>query len=234
MENPETSKVTSIKCPNCGAAVPANTPVCAWCGSRFVYSRVCNACFSVVSTNTDHCPKCGAEVMKSRRVAQKKLKCPACESALETRDDDDHPFHTCPQCGGLWLDHENFQLICERVEKQTLSEGYKLPESNALKTVNSRRAYIPCPECGKIMTPKNFAGCSGVVIDCCRLHGNWFDRQELHQIVEFIRNGGIGKAVKFAINRAREEARREQSNVKFGSALMRYLSDPKIKAPPNA
>jgi hypothetical protein len=44
------------------------------------------------------------------------------------------------------------------------------------------------------MNRVNFARCSGVIVDVCRLHGTWFDRDELRHIVEFIRGGGLDKA----------------------------------------
>jgi Zn-finger nucleic acid-binding protein len=50
----------------------------------------------------------------------------------------------------------------------------------------------------------NFARCSGVVVDVCRGHGTWFDREELSRIVEFIRGGGLDAA------RAREKAALEE------------------------
>jgi Zn-finger nucleic acid-binding protein len=37
----------------------------------------------------------------------------------------------------------------------------------------------------------NFARCSGVIVDVCKGHGTWFDRDELSRIVEFIRDGGL-------------------------------------------
>jgi hypothetical protein len=40
----------------------------------------------------------------------------------------------------------------------------------------------------------NFAHCSGVVIDVCREHGTWFDVNELHRIVQFIRAGGLDRS----------------------------------------
>jgi Zn-finger nucleic acid-binding protein len=43
------------------------------------------------------------------------------------------------------------------------------------------------------MNHKNFSG-SGIVLDWCRDHGNWFDRNELQRIVMFIRDGGLRKA----------------------------------------
>jgi Zn-finger nucleic acid-binding protein len=41
------------------------------------------------------------------------------------------------------------------------------------------------------MNRANFARCSGVIIDLCKQHGIWFDRDELSRIVEFIRSGGL-------------------------------------------
>jgi Zn-finger nucleic acid-binding protein len=64
---------------------------------------------------------------------------------------------------------------------------------SAVQENKSRRAYIPCPECGKLMNHKNFSG-SGIVLDWCRDHGSWFDRNELQQIVRFIGDGGLRKA----------------------------------------
>ena len=40
----------------------------------------------------------------------------------------------------------------------------------------------------------NFAKCSGVIVDVCKGHGTWFDRDELTRIVEFIRGGGLDAA----------------------------------------
>ncbi len=94
-----------------------------------------------------------------------------------------------------------------------------------------RRAYIPCPECGKLMIPKNFSGCSGVIIDLCRDHGSWFDRNELQQIVLFIRNGGFSKARK----REQLELKEQENRVwmeKFRlSALDRRLGGTMVESP---
>jgi Zn-finger nucleic acid-binding protein len=40
----------------------------------------------------------------------------------------------------------------------------------------------------------NFARCSSVVVDVCKAHGTWFDKDELRRIVEFIRAGGFERA----------------------------------------
>jgi Zn-finger nucleic acid-binding protein len=61
----------------------------------------------------------------------------------------------------------------------------------------------------------NFARCSGVVVDVCRGHGTWFDRDELSRIVEFIRGGGLDAA------RSREKAALEEERRQLESLTRR-------------
>ena len=59
----------------------------------------------------------------------------------------------------------------------------------------------------------NFARCSGVVVDICKRHGSWFDRDELSSIIEFIRGGGMNSArakERIEIAEERERLRQEQ------------------------
>jgi len=63
------------------------------------------------------------------------------------------------------------------------------------------------------MNRMNFARCSGVIVDVCKQHGTWFDRDELSRIVEFIRGGGLNAArakEKLAIAEEREQLRQEK------------------------
>jgi Zn-finger nucleic acid-binding protein len=225
MKNPDTSNIEARNCPNCGAAAASNSPVCAYCGSQ-LYARICAVCFSAVGNGMNHCPQCGA-AMKPEYAAENQnvLKCPACASKLETREAGNRPLYACPQCGGIWLDHDSFELICYRVEKQILELDNKLPDSKVSPAGKSRRAYVPCPECGKIMTPKNFGRCSGIIVDCCKKHGNWFDWQELHQVVAFIQKGGMQKSLKLEVERAREDARRERDSLYLSSEMKKFLSN---------
>ena len=76
----------------------------------------------------------------------------------------------------------------------------KAGEANAPGQVR----YVPCPECNELMNRVNFARCSGVVVDVCKGHGTWFDRNELQQIIDFIRGGGLG------VSRSREKRELEE------------------------
>jgi Zn-finger nucleic acid-binding protein len=66
------------------------------------------------------------------------------------------------------------------------------------------------------MNRMNFARCSGVIIDVCKQHGTWFDRDELSRIVEFIHGGGLNTSrakEKIEIAEMREQLRQEQQAI---------------------
>ncbi len=78
------------------------------------------------------------------------------------------------------------------------------------------RLYIPCPECGKLMNRRHFAGCSGIIVDWCKDHGTWFDREELKRVVEFIRAGGLKKSRekdKIRLGEERQHIKEERRNL---------------------
>jgi len=148
-----------------------------------------------------HCPACGANVEPAKPESANLLKCPRCETDLSVIPVGRYSAYECLQCGGLWVGKAAFQSICTQQEEQEAVLGFgKAVQVSSRSRKGRRRAYIPCPECGKLMNQKNFSGCSGVVLDWCREHGAWFDRRELQRIVSFIRCGGLRKA------RARERA----------------------------
>lgn len=107
----------------------------------------------------------------------------------------------CPECGAagdpdrMRCDHCDAILqrrICERREQSAafVGLGSPLPAPGAHATVDTVR-YVACPECGKLMNRVNFARHSGVVVDICKRHGTWFDKDELGRILDFIASGGI-------------------------------------------
>ena len=100
----------------------------------------------------------------------------------------------CERCGGLWVEVPAFEKICADREQQSAVLGAALPAPAQQLTANSETEnirYAPCPQCGQLMNRVNFARCSGVIVDVCKGHGTWFDRDELSGIVQFIRGGGL-------------------------------------------
>jgi Zn-finger nucleic acid-binding protein len=69
----------------------------------------------------------------------------------------------------------------------------------------------------------NFARCSGVIVDICKGHGTWFDRDELSRIVEFIRGGGL-EASRLKEKAELEEERRRLRQEQIKADLSRSSS----------
>ena len=114
--------------------------------------------------------------------------------------------HACERCGGVWLDMETFQRVCEERETQAAVVGAAPGRREAAAPEAVR--YAACPVCAELMARVNFQRISGVVLDQCRKHGTWFDRDELRRVVEFIRDGGMERARQRELERLAEERRR--------------------------
>jgi Zn-finger nucleic acid-binding protein len=158
-----------------------------------------------------HCPWCGQESGSARPEKAGGLKCPRCTEPLARIQVKEHPLSECLKCGGLWVDSLTLQKVCTTAEDQeaVLSMDQRaIPIASA--TSRPFRAYVPCPLCAKLMNRTNFAGCSGVVIDWCKPHGSWFDKDELRRIVEFVRSGGL----KRSRERQKEQLEQERDRLK--------------------
>ena len=100
------------------------------------------------------------------------------------------------------------------------------PTSATRQTSNV--SYVPCPECALLMNRVNFARCSGVIVDICKQHGTWFDRDELSRIVEFIHEGGLNASrakEKIEIAEQRERLRQEQLTASLGGPTRPGITD---------
>jgi Zn-finger nucleic acid-binding protein len=129
-----------------------------------------------------------------------------------------------------------FEKVCADREQQSAVLGTAVPAAThaADSHVDANRVtYAPCPQCGQLMNRLNFARCSGVIVDICKQHGTWFDRDELRQIVEFLRAGGMDVArqkEKVEIEAQREQLRQEQMAAAQRSELrsMFYSDDERL------
>lgn len=111
----------------------------------------------------------------------------------------------CEKCMGLWVDPPTFERICADREQQSAVLGQASVQQPDL---DAKITYVPCPECAQLMNRVNFARCSGVIVDLCKRHGIWFDRDELSRIVEFIRSGGLERSRIKEKNELEEERRK--------------------------
>lgn len=109
------------------------------------------------------------------------MNCPVCKrNAMVTLEFNEIEIDFCTQCDGIWLDKGELELLLGHSEKaKELLNSFKINSGNA-------EIVRKCPICRKKMQ-KIIAGNtkSKVLIDKCRKDdGLWFDKGELHNIVE--------------------------------------------------
>ena len=159
-----------------------------------------------------HCQRCGAAAAVPEVKDTKDRKCPRCQSEMVSVTIGSATVLECERCLGLWVDVSSFEKICADREQQSAVLGIA-SHAPADAHETSKVNYVPCPECSQLMNRMNFARCSGVIVDVCKEHGTWFDRDELSRIVEFIRGGGLNASrakEKIEIAEQREQLRQEQ------------------------
>ncbi len=182
----------TLNCPMCGAAASTDLPQCGHCGARLA-TVACPRCFGMIFLGSKYCSHCGALAEGRKEAGETGQACPRCRVPLEALVLGGTPLKECAKCGGIWASVEALDHVQKSREEQAAVLGFARPlpeQSNALEAVR----YIPCPVCKKLMNRVNFARCSKVILDVCKGHGTWFDRDELRRIVEFIQGGGLDLA----------------------------------------
>ena len=162
-------------------------------------------------TGSRHCPGCGAQAERAEVQTTDARQCPRCRINLEAVAVGTISLRECARCGGLWMDAAAFERICADREQQAAVLGAplaKLANAAGSKEDSGHVRYVPCPECAQLMNRVNFARCSGVVVDVCKGHGTWFDRDELQRIIEFVRAGGLSVSRAREVEQLAEERRR--------------------------
>lgn len=195
----------TLNCPNCGAAVSSDAPQCQYCTSRLA-TVACPSCFGMMFKGNKHCPRCGTAAAAVLAASLPARNCPRCRVEMQAVVVGETAVRECSRCVGLWVDVVSFEKICaDREQQAAVLGGATAAASHAASDVASKVSYVPCPECSKLMNRINFARCSGVIVDICKGHGIWFDRDELSRIIEFVRGGGLDTA------RSKEKAQLEEA-----------------------
>ncbi len=209
----------TLNCPTCGAAASTDAVRCLFCNARLA-TVACPRCFAMMFIGSKHCSSCGAKAQRAESVGASSRRCPRCRIELEAIAVGSASLRECGRCEGLWVDVESFEQIINEREQQSsmLGAASIMPEQTSGVHEPNKVRYVPCPECNQLMNRVNFARCSGVVVDVCKGHGTWFDRDELRQIVEFIRGGGL-EASRAREKREIEEDRQRLRQEQFASHL---------------
>ena len=105
--------------------------------------------------------------------------CPVCKESMIALELHEIEIDYCGSCEGIWLDDGELEALLEDSEtKEKLLDTFTIVKHPGEK---SHR----CPVCRKRMQKVLVGDHEKVMIDQCkRGHGFWFDRGELHQVIE--------------------------------------------------
>ncbi|MGB2713326.1 MAG: zinc ribbon domain-containing protein [Vicinamibacterales bacterium] len=195
-----------LHCPNCGAAADPDAGRCPYCQARLA-TVSCPSCFALMFDGSVYCPQCGAP--RSRQEAgDATARCPGCGGDLRKVDVGKTTLVECAKCDGAWLDAKAFEALCADGEAQAAVLHRYAGRGEVAKTAVK---YRRCLHCGKMMNRVNFGRLSGTIVDVCRGHGTYLDTGELHQIVTFIRGGGMERARQHQLDELRQEQQKLQA-----------------------
>lgn len=197
----------ALRCPGCGAPANADSARCTYCGAALA-TATCPSCFAPMFVGSRFCAHCGAEATREVMEDETPLHCPRCKEPLQSLKLGPTAVHECGACGGLWVDPQSLQKLCDAREAHSAVVSVLAARVPTAPIAQDPVRYIPCPKCTKLMNRVNFAKSSGVIVDVCKSDGVWLDRGELQRVVGFIDGGGLEVAREHERERLVEEQRR--------------------------
>lgn len=219
-EAPTQQQSAVLACPNCGGSVGATNHACEFCDAE-LRVKACPCCFARMFQGARHCNQCGTSVVVPAAANDEgeaiTRHCPRCVSTeLVARLIGEFALDECPTCRGSFVDVAALQrILAERKQNKIHAMLVELAPPGtsgqfAIPHIADPNGpmYIRCPDCSKHMNRRNFARGSGIIIDVCRSHGTWFDKDELSHAVEFALSGGLERAARLDA----EEAARDERN----------------------
>ncbi|MDA8017804.1 MAG: zf-TFIIB domain-containing protein [Thermoanaerobaculia bacterium] len=192
---------TAMDCVNCGAPLEAKSRICRFCGAlNDVDLRQVRR--DSLHVGERSCPRC-RERLRVLRLS------------LGDKPGDGLDVDRCDECHGIFFDPGELDLILDQAESRHqevdhIRLGVLVEEETETKDFQ-QVAYVPCPDCGKLMNRRNFGARSGVVVDQCRDHGVWLDGGELRRLVEWARAGGRSHHAKVEAERKAMQERAERN-----------------------
>ena len=175
----------AFHCPTCGAPQPAKGPeACVFCGAALNRAERATA-----TARADlGCPGCGGDLegwsLDPRIAASTEIGYRGTQARV----------HGCRGCGGVWVGRATLDAMIHEAASgaPTTVRATELPRRQT--SLATKVVYRRCPRCRELMSRRNFARVSGVVVDECPPCGTYFDAGELEDVVAFVRAGGLAYA----------------------------------------
>jgi Zn-finger nucleic acid-binding protein len=149
--------------------------------------------------------------------AKTSLACPACGKGMRlgNRQMGDATVMECGRCAGLWLAADVFTKLIEKTSHDAVGSDWRVQPRRRAKLQDAigrcGSFYRKCPSCSKLMNRCNYGRRSGVIVDACKNHGIWFDANELPQVLDWVRSGGLAKAQREAADELARDERRKSA-----------------------
>jgi Zn-finger nucleic acid-binding protein len=198
----------ALNCPNCGAAVPnTDTTHCDFCHSALT-SIACPSCFAGIFKGMQFCPHCGAQASRAEQD-DAAMECPACKWSMRRVQVGAISLMECPECASTWVDADTFAQLCiDREQRGAVVAMVGSRKEVVTPPADTAVRYRRCPVCRDMMNRQNFARRSGVILDVCKGHGVWMQRDELQAVLSFVDGGGLERARVLEAERQKEEQRK--------------------------
>jgi len=212
----------TLHCQSCGASVGEDDLRCPYCRSQLA-TIACPKCFGMVGIHARHCSRCGAAIQRAEATATA-LTCPGCGRPLLATAVGGVSLDQCRACGGVWVGQHNFEQIAADKAERGEVLGALPGEGPKVAVQLGAVHYRPCPQCARLMNRTNYGHISGVVLDVCKDHGLWFDKDKLREVLEFIEGGGLEKS--HARQVLEEDERRRQVSAGLPQDLGKWTEMP--------
>jgi Zn-finger nucleic acid-binding protein len=177
-----------IACPECGAPLPPEA------ATRAV---VCGQCHHTSAPAASAAPAVQTVVVERVIVAQAPgapgerggagtASCPRCKAALFATTVHEVTLLGCGLCGGIFLDNDGSTYVTRRADPEIARLADRAATHGAGRPLDERGEHLCCPVCAATMSR---ARVGGIDLDVCVAHGTWFDRGELHRVIDAYAEG---------------------------------------------
>lgn len=164
----------SVKCSSCGGKLEGAMTFCPFCGVR-----------QDVNLRQIHFRDLGANAS---------FPCPHCVTPLDVIEFDTTPamqIERCTTCFGMFFNPGELEFLLDaQTNPLVWLDPVQLNQIAADFGHSHDVVYRKCPMCSERMSPLNFGGHSGVILDRCGTHGLWLEGSELRRLTEWWRAGG--------------------------------------------
>jgi Zn-finger nucleic acid-binding protein len=119
------------------------------------------------------------------------MDCVSCGEPMIALEVDQVEIDYCIECGGIWLDAGELEILLEEPEK------VEKVLRNAIPVPKTSDSFRKCPICLKKMEEIELGVESKIYIDRCKSgHGLWFDRGELEEVIKIVDHDESSKVAK--------------------------------------